>query len=73
MPARLNTKGLPPECYTIDEFCRTHRLGRSMYYKLRDEGRAPTEVKISDNKVLITKEAAARWRAARDEEAGSQW
>jgi hypothetical protein len=40
-----------------------------MYYKLRDEGRAPDEVHISDNKVIITKEAAGRWRAARDAEA----
>jgi hypothetical protein len=57
-----------PECFSIDEFCRAHRIGRSTYYRLRDDKRGPDECRFGD-KVVITKEAAARWRAARDVEA----
>jgi hypothetical protein len=68
----LDTKATQPaECFTIDEFCRAHRVGRSTYYRMRDEGSGPEEFHPSGNsgKKLITKESAARWRAARDAEA----
>lgn len=69
---QLDPKALTPECFTITEFCRTHGLSRSAYYRLRDEGRGPEEFRFNDNmpkaKVLITKEAAARWRAGREAE-----
>lgn len=70
MPRRLlDTAETPPECFTIDEFCRSHRVGRGTYYRLRDQGLGPDEFRLANNKVLITKEAAARWRAAREAEA----
>jgi hypothetical protein len=56
------------ECFTIEEFCRAHRVGRSTYYRLREGKRGPDECRLG-GKVLITKEAAARWRAKRDTEA----
>jgi len=69
MARRLaDTMGLPPECFTIEEFCATHRIGVSTYYRLKEEGAAPQEFRIG-NKVLITKESAARWREARDKQA----
>jgi hypothetical protein len=59
---------MEPECFTRGEFCVAHRIGLSTYYCLRREGSGPDEIKIG-RKVLITKESAARWRAARDAEA----
>ena len=59
---------IPTKCFTIEEFCRAHRVGRSTYYRLREEGRGPDECRLL-GKIVITKEAAARWRAARDAEA----
>lgn len=68
MAHRFNAKGMPPLCYTIEEFCRIHRIGKTTYYKMRDEGRGPVEIYVTDKKSLITKEAAARWLAAREAE-----
>jgi hypothetical protein len=59
---------VPTKCFTIEEFCMAHRLGRSTYYRLREEGRGPEECRLH-GKIVITKEAAARWRTARDAEA----
>jgi hypothetical protein len=56
-----------PPVYTIKEFCRAHRLGHSLYYQLKAEGRGPAEIKLG-RKTLISREAAARWRAAREAE-----
>jgi hypothetical protein len=53
-----------PPVYTIKEFCREHRLGHSLYHQLKAEGRGPAEIKLG-RKTLISREAAARWRAAR--------
>jgi hypothetical protein len=66
--ARLNTKGMPALCYTIASFCRMVPIGRTTYYKLRNEGRGPEEIYVTAKKSLITKEAAARWLAAREAE-----
>lgn len=66
----VDQKKMVPMCYTLAEFCATHRIGMSTYYRLRDAGLAPEEFHpLGEKKVLITMEAAARWRAARDAEA----
>jgi hypothetical protein len=57
-----------PECFTMGEFCVAHRIGLNTYYRLRKQGLGPAEIHIG-TKVLITKESAARWRAARDADA----
>jgi hypothetical protein len=50
---------------TITEFCEAHRISRTRYYELKDEGLAPDEMVIGRRR-LISHEAAARWRAARE-------
>ncbi len=50
-----------PRAYTIDTFCRTHEISRSEYYLLRKRGLAPAEIRLG-RKVLISVEAAAKWR-----------
>lgn len=68
MARHIATKDMAPLCFTIAEFCASHRIGQSKYYELRDAGIGPDEIRLG-GKVLITVEAAQRWRAARDAEA----
>jgi hypothetical protein len=57
--------GRPPAAYTIKQFCESHRLGVSTYYKLKQRGLGPRERRINTH-VIITDEAAAEWRARSD-------
>ena len=61
-PAR---QGMRPACFTIDEFCDTHRISRAMFYKLLKQGIGPDMIQVGVKR-LITVEAAARWRAERE-------
>ena len=54
------------DCYSIEEFCRRHRLSVQAFYKHRDL--MPPTISIGIRK-LITKESAAAWRAKLVEEA----
>ncbi len=56
---------VPREAYTIPEFCEAHRLSQSMYFKLRNAGLGPREMRAL-RKVTISMEAAAEWRRARE-------
>ena len=51
--------------FTIAEFCRAHRISQSMYFKLRALGLGPREMVVGTRK-LISQEAAAEWRKARE-------
>jgi len=51
--------------YTISEFCNAHRISRAHYYNLKKLGQGPDEARAGDRTVLITIEAAARWRKQR--------
>jgi len=53
------------DAYTIDEFCQRNRISKAFYYKLRKKKQTPDELRLG-GKVLISKEAAARWRAQRE-------
>jgi hypothetical protein len=59
---------MEPACFTMGEFCLAHRIGLNTYYRLRKAGKGPVEMRVGA-KVLISKESAAHWRAARDAEA----
>jgi hypothetical protein len=45
---------------TIEEFCRDNRISRSFYYKMRNAGVGPDEMRFGTI-VRITREAEARW------------
>lgn len=60
-----NAGHVPREAYTIPEFCKAHRLSESMYYKLRNAGLGPREMRAM-RKVTISVEAAQDWRRARE-------
>jgi hypothetical protein len=57
---------------SIEEFCRRHAISLAFYYVLRARGLGPDETRLG-SRVLISRESAATWRAARqaDTEAAS--
>lgn len=52
-------EGDDADAYTIEEFCRRHRISTQLYYKNRKE--MPVSFTIGTRR-LISKEAAAEWR-----------
>jgi len=54
------------DCYSILEFCRRHGFSRPHYYRLRENGLTPDEIRLG-TRVLITKEAAEAWRRERSQ------
>ena len=71
--ARAKKKTLTPlkvgdeevDAASIRTFCRRHGLSVASYYNLRVTGLAPREAIVGGRR-LITKEAAAEWRKARE-------
>jgi len=55
------------DAYSISVFCARHGISERFYYKLKAEGRGPAEMQLG-NRVLISREAATRWRAQREAE-----
>ena len=55
-----------PLAFSINAFCEVHHVSRSEYYVLRNRGLAPREMRLG-RKVLISAEAAARWRREREQ------
>jgi hypothetical protein len=53
--------------FSIDEFCRAHRLSPSTYFKLKVDGIGPREMRVG-SRVLISQESAAAWRREREAE-----
>jgi hypothetical protein len=53
--------------YGVSSFCNAHGISESFYYKLREDGLGPVETRLG-TRVLISQEAAARWRAEREAE-----
>lgn len=49
--------------FSISEFCQLHGLGRTTYYQMEREGKAPRVMRVG-KRVLISAEAAADWRSA---------
>ena len=56
----------PRLALSITEFCKAHGFSEGMFYKMKKQGLTPCEMKLG-TRTLITFEAAAKWRAAREE------
>ena len=56
------------DAYSVQEFCARHRISPQLYYKLRRQGLMPVTFRLG-TRVLISREAAAAWRRARETEA----
>jgi hypothetical protein len=50
--------------YTLEEFCRAHRISRAHYYELRKRGLGPDEAELLGRKI-VTHESAKAWRKQR--------
>lgn len=57
--------------YSIEEWCKRHRLSRSTYYKLVRAGQGPRSMKILDC-VRIGEDADKEWVRAQEAKTNSQ-
>lgn len=67
MPRKLRPMDPAAErfAFTIAEFCAAHRISRAQYYEMKRLNEGPDEMHAK-NKILISMEAAARWRQERE-------
>ena len=54
--------------YSVLEFCTAHRISRAKLYQLWQEGQGPDRIRVG-SRVLISVEAATRWRMEMEEAA----
>jgi predicted DNA-binding transcriptional regulator AlpA len=54
-----------PDAYSIAGFCAAHSISRASFYNLLRAGAAPRIMRVGA-RVLISREAAAAWRAQRE-------
>lgn len=60
--SRPQAETVDADAYTVAEFCRRHRIGRSLFYQLQREGKGPRLTRLGGRKVLVLREDAAAWR-----------
>jgi len=53
---------------SIKEFCRLHGISEDMFFKMRRQGWGPAVMRVG-TRTLISIEAAAEWRKAREQAA----
>jgi hypothetical protein len=66
-------RGPPPTfaaAFTVEEFCRAHRIGSATYYELKKSEQGPDEMEVGRRRI-ISFEAAARWRREREKAAAA--
>jgi hypothetical protein len=51
------------DAYSVEEFCRRHRISVQLFYKFKDD--MPRTFNVG-KRVLISREAADRWRRERE-------
>ena len=51
--------------FSISEFCASHNISVDTYFKIQRNGTGPKIMKVG-SRTLISAEAAAAWRAARE-------
>jgi hypothetical protein len=60
----------PAAAYSIAAFCVAHDISESFYFKLREQGLGPREMRVGA-RVLISLESAERWRRERESTANT--
>jgi hypothetical protein len=60
-----DTPPIPPGAFSIRQFCKAHAISEDMFYKMQREKWGPTTMKVG-SRTLISHEAAAEWRRARE-------
>jgi hypothetical protein len=66
MNARPEATGrkLAPAAYSVRQFCELHNISVASFYNLQARGEGPDTMRVL-GRVLISVEAAARWRKQR--------
>lgn len=54
------------DAMTVDEFCRSYRISRALFYRLRKDGDAPRTMPLRGRRV-ISRIAAEAWRQRMEE------
>ena len=54
------------DAFTVNEFCARHRISPQLFYKLKPQGLMHVTFNVG-TRVLISREAAAAWRHAREQ------
>jgi len=57
----------PNDVHDVPSFCRSNGISVSTYYALKRQGKGPREMHVR-KRVLITPEAEADWRLAREKD-----
>ena len=52
-----------PDAFSVAEFCKRHGISPQLFYKFKNQ--MPVTFRVG-TRVLISREAAARWRAERE-------
>jgi hypothetical protein len=58
-------RGPPTALFSVASFCEAHGISQAFYFKLKNQGLGPDEMRLG-SRVFITHEAAARWRTVRE-------
>src|SRR5262245_56328713 len=61
----VTTSSTPTAVFSIKSFCIAHGISEAFYFKLREQGHGPREMRLG-SRVFITHESAARWRIERE-------
>lgn len=56
---------VPQFAFSVDQFCNSHNISRDLFYELLKLGLGPECMRLGKRR-LISFEAAARWRHARE-------
>jgi hypothetical protein len=61
-------EGKPAElmAYSIGQFCQAHNISVDTYFRMQRQGFGPATMKVG-SRTLISVEAAAAWRRAREQ------
>jgi hypothetical protein len=65
---RQSRQRKPGDAHTIPSFCASNQISESLYFALKRKGKGPREIELLNKRILITPEAEADWRRAREVE-----
>ena len=55
----------PTAVFSVASFCEAHGISEAFYFKLKNQGLGPDEMRLG-SRIFITHESAARWRTVRE-------
>ena len=62
LPQPIPSSPVERIAFTVPEFCLRNNISRPTYHRLRQQGRAPAEMRIGLNLVRITAQAEREWQ-----------